>query len=286
MPSVVIVGHYFHNRRQLSMGLAAAGFGAGNFIFAPILRCFIQAYGWRGALLLASGICLNCVVLGALLMPVMYWSRKITYELKQPSMSLKMLKSEEKMAADPTKANIFNLALLKDIKFIIFLVNNILWNIGSLILLVICTDFAYQHGCTKNQGALLVSAIGLCSLIGRVVVALLGGHRRVNRFYIFIISTAVSGFAIGLYPVNTGYGAMLSASAIYGLAFGTQVGVLAVVTVELFGVQKLTSAYGYLMFGNGTGAMLGPPIAGTCSVVSRVIRRPLSQWSVVVLAHP
>ena len=55
---------------------------------------------------------------------------------------------------------------------------------------------------------------------------------------------------------------MLSASAIYGLAFGTQVGVLAVVTVELFGVQKLTSAYGYLMFGNGAGAMMGPPIAG------------------------
>ena len=37
VPSVVIVGHYFQIRRQLAMGLAAAGFGAGNFIFAPIL---------------------------------------------------------------------------------------------------------------------------------------------------------------------------------------------------------------------------------------------------------
>lgn len=213
-------------------------------------------------MLISSGICLNCCVLGALLMPVQYWSKKITYQPKEPTMSLKLIKSEELIAAEKARENIFNLDLMKDPKFLIFLINNILWNIGSLILLVICTDFAYKHDVSKNQGALLVSTIGLCSLIGRVMVALLGGHRRVNRFYIFIASTAVSGLTIALYPMNAEYIAMLSVSAVYGLAFGTQVGVLAVVTVELFGVQKLTSAYGYLMFGNGTGAMLGPPIAG------------------------
>ena len=244
------------------MGLAAAGFGAGNFIFAPILRCFILIFGWRGAMLISSGICLNCCVLGALLMPVQYWAKDKTYKLKDLALSLTRSKSQQLVVNNKAKVSIFNVELLKDIKFIIFLANNILWNIGSLILLVICSDFAYKHGMSKDKGALLVSTVGLCSLIGRVVVAFLGGHRRVNRFYIFVASTAVSGLAIGMFPLSDEYVAMLSASAIYGLSFGTQVGVLAVVTVELFGVQKLTSAYGYLMFGNGAGAMLGPPIAG------------------------
>ena len=194
-------------------------------------------------------------------MPVQYWRKEKTYQLKDPTLALTLSKSQE-LVPDKVKENIFNFELLKDIKFLIFLANNILWNIGSLILLVICTDFAYKHGVSKDKGAMLVSTVGLCSLIGRVVVAFLAGHRRVNRFYIFVASTAVSGLAIGMFPLRTEYVAMLSASAIYGLSFGTQVGVLAVVTVELFGVQKLTSAYGYLMFGNGAGAMLGPPIAG------------------------
>ena len=260
VPSVVIVGHYFQIRRQLAMGLAAAGFGAGNFIFAPILRYFIECFGWRGAMVITSGICLNCCVLGALLMPVQFWSKEKTYHPKD--IALFMTQSKELVVSDKEKENIFNLELLKDIKFLIFLANNILWNVGSLILLVICSDFAYKHGVSKDSGAMLVSTVGLCSLIGRIVVAFLGGHQKVNRFYIFIASTAVSGLAIGCFPISPDYIAMLSASAIYGLAFGTQVGVLAVVTVELFGVQKLTSAYGYLMFGNGAGAMMGPPIAG------------------------
>ena len=275
VPSVVIVGHYFQIRRQLAMGLAAAGFGAGNFIFAPILRYFIQCFGWRGAMVITSGICLNCCVLGALLMPVQFWSKEKTYRLQDSSLPL--THSKELLVSNNEKDNIFNLELLKDVEFLIFLANNILWNVGSLILLVICSDFAYKHGVSKDSGAMLVSTIGLCSLIGRVVVAFLGGHQKVNRFYIFIASTAVSGLAIGCFPISPDYIAMLSASAIYGLSFGTQVGVLAVVTVELFGVQKLTSAYGYLMFGNGAGAMMGPPIAGMYKSIPIDFRNFFSQ---------
>ena len=229
------------------MGLAAAGFACGNFIFAPLLRGLIMYFGWRGACIIASGFCLNCGVLGALLCPIEKWSKECM-TIEKPR--------------DTGLSGVFDISLLKDCKFMIFLVNNILWNIGSLILLVICTDFAYKRGIEKNKGAILVSTVGLCSLIGRVLVAFLASHNKCNRFIVFILSTAVSGLAILLYPVHSSFVSMLAFSAIYGLFFGSQVGVLAVVAAELFGVERLTSAYGYLMFGNGAGAMLGPPIAG------------------------
>ncbi len=197
-------------------------------------------------------------------MPVSYWGKERVILPKPTEGSihtLNMEKSHERVLVRDKK-NLFNWVLLKDVKFLIFLFNNILWNIGSLILLVICTDFAHKHGVPKESGAMLISAIGFCSLIGRVGIAFTGGHQSCNRFYIFIASTAVSGLAIALFPMSGKYASMLTFSIIYGLAFGIQVGVLAVVTVELFGVRLFTSAYGYLMFGNGAGAMLGPPIAG------------------------
>ncbi len=247
VPSVVIVGLYFDKKRNLAMGLAAAGFACGNFIFAPLLRFLIQYFGWRGALIIASGFTLNCCFLGALLCSATLWSKEYL-TIEKPK--------------DTGLATLFNISLLKDLKFMIFLVNNILWNIGSLILLVVCTDYAYKKGIAKNKGAVLVSTVGLCSLIGRMMVAFLANHRKCNRFVLFIISTAISGVAIALYPVSDAFVALIAFSAIYGLFFGVQLGVLAVVTAELFGLERLTSAYGYLMFGNGVGAMLGPPIAG------------------------
>lgn len=229
------------------MGLGAAGFACGNFIFAPLIRVLIQQFGWRGAMIISSGFCLNCCVMGALLCPVTLWTSG--YDIH---------KSDKRT----NLARLFNISLFKDLKFVIFLANNILWNIGSLILLVICTDYALHKGIPKNRGAVLISTVGLGSLIGRVMVALFASYPRCNRFVVFIISTAISGVAIGFYPVHDSFLSLLICSAVYGLFFGFQVGVLAVVTAELFGVEKLTSAFGYLMFGNGAGAMMGPPIAG------------------------
>lgn len=257
VPSVVIVGFFFEKRRNLAMGIAAAGFGAGNFIFAPILRGMVHVFGWRGAMILTSGFCLNCCVLGALMCPVSYWAKSnLEISLKVPS------KDRDDDSYMRQLANLFNISLIQDAKFMIFLLNNVLWNIGSLILLHLCADFALISGISKNNGAILISTLGGCSLLGRVAIAFLGSHKCCNRFMVFIVSTGLSGLAILLFPVYRNMFAFASWTAVYGLSFGIQLGVLAVVTAELFGVERLTSAYGYLMFGNGAGAMLGPPIAG------------------------
>lgn len=189
--------------------------------------------------------------------PVSYWAKSnLEISLKVPS------KDRDDDSYMRQLANLFNISLIQDAKFMIFLLNNVLWNIGSLILLHLCADFALISGISKNNGAILISTLGGCSLLGRVAIAFLGSHKCCNRFMVFIVSTGLSGLAILLFPVYRNMFAFASWTAVYGLSFGIQLGVLAVVTAELFGVERLTSAYGYLMFGNGAGAMLGPPIAG------------------------
>lgn len=51
-------------------GIAVAGSGLGTFIFAPLIDYFIKEYGWRGTLLILSGIVLNCAIFGALFRPL------------------------------------------------------------------------------------------------------------------------------------------------------------------------------------------------------------------------
>lgn len=47
-------------------GITVAGSGLGNFMIAPLVSFLIQEYGWRGTLMVLSGIMLNCALFGAL----------------------------------------------------------------------------------------------------------------------------------------------------------------------------------------------------------------------------
>ena len=68
--SVVIVAFYFENKRALATGLSVCGSGIGTFVFSPLTEFLIDTYGWRGTMMLWSGIIFNLVVCGALLRPL------------------------------------------------------------------------------------------------------------------------------------------------------------------------------------------------------------------------
>ena len=70
LPSVVLVGFYFEQKRALATGIAVCGSGIGTFIFAPLSQFLISNYGWKGGLWIIGGICLNGTVCGALFRPL------------------------------------------------------------------------------------------------------------------------------------------------------------------------------------------------------------------------
>ncbi|XP_076223668.1 monocarboxylate transporter 5 isoform X3 [Nomia melanderi] len=70
LPAIVSVSCYFEKYRSLATGIAVCGSGLGTLIFAPCLEYLIAIYGWRGTIMLCSGIVLNCVILGSLFRPL------------------------------------------------------------------------------------------------------------------------------------------------------------------------------------------------------------------------
>ncbi|CAC5382329.1 unnamed protein product [Mytilus coruscus] len=68
--AISCVGQYFEKKRAFAMGIALCGTGIGTFVLAPLTEYLIELYTWRGAVLIASGIMLNCVVGGLFFRPL------------------------------------------------------------------------------------------------------------------------------------------------------------------------------------------------------------------------
>ncbi|XP_017752869.1 PREDICTED: monocarboxylate transporter 12 [Eufriesea mexicana] len=89
LPAIVSVTCYFEKYRSLATGIAVCGSGLGTLIFAPCLDYLIAIYGWRGAILICSGIVLNCTVFGALFRPLEMNKPKKTSSTEKPSQDIK-----------------------------------------------------------------------------------------------------------------------------------------------------------------------------------------------------
>ena len=76
LPSILAVGFYFEKRRALANGITHSGSGIGTFLYSPLTEYLLGHYGWKGTMLILSGLVLNCVAFCALFRPVDHRKRK------------------------------------------------------------------------------------------------------------------------------------------------------------------------------------------------------------------
>ncbi|XP_072142321.1 monocarboxylate transporter 13-like [Dermacentor andersoni] len=70
LPAIVCVTSYFDRRRSLATGITVCGSGVGTFVMAPLVQALVRVYGWKGTLIICSGLSLQGVVAGSLMRPV------------------------------------------------------------------------------------------------------------------------------------------------------------------------------------------------------------------------
>ncbi|XP_058063307.1 uncharacterized protein LOC131213308 [Anopheles bellator] len=71
----VALNHYFAKKRGQAVGLSMAGTALGMLILPQLVRILLELYGFRGAVLILSGLALNAV-LGAMLLQPAKWHMK------------------------------------------------------------------------------------------------------------------------------------------------------------------------------------------------------------------
>ena len=132
LPSIVTVGHYFKKKRALATGIAVCGSGVGAFVFAPLTEFLIEEYTWKGAMWVISGICLNGVVVAAVLRPLS--ATPLRSEKPQASLDKDESSQGEQVSSHERKccniASIFDVSLLKSPTFLVYACSCFLWAIG------------------------------------------------------------------------------------------------------------------------------------------------------------
>ncbi|XP_072046251.1 monocarboxylate transporter 12-like [Amphiura filiformis] len=69
-PSISMIGQYFDEHFTLATGVAFSGGSIGQICVPLITDALIDAYGWRGAMCMLSGIMCHLIVCGAVLRPM------------------------------------------------------------------------------------------------------------------------------------------------------------------------------------------------------------------------
>ncbi|XP_014681780.1 PREDICTED: monocarboxylate transporter 3-like [Priapulus caudatus] len=250
-PSVVMVGTYFNRWRYLATAIACTGGGLGNILFAVVFNKVIVAYGWQGSMLINGAIALNLVLCGVMMRPL---------DTKR----------------SPTKMAVFDLTLLRDVKMFMFALSMICWNVGTITVYFIVSDYLKEMGVDHDSAIYLLTIIGIANTVGRPLagVTALVPHWPYANLWLYTLSILGHGVASILFNVGHSYGVFAFCGILFGFFFGTQLGAIANVIIDLFGMAKFNNSYGYLMFAQGVGIIIGPPIAGAIVVISQWTQSP------------
>ncbi|VDO93385.1 unnamed protein product [Soboliphyme baturini] len=70
LSSVIVVNYYFEKKRAMATGIAVCGSGLGAMTFGPLLTFLNDCFGWQGALLIVTGITMNCFACSLIYIPL------------------------------------------------------------------------------------------------------------------------------------------------------------------------------------------------------------------------
>jgi len=117
-------------------------------------------------------------------------------------------------------------------------------------------------GIGSASASLIVSAVGVSNMAGRVLVGLLVDRPWVSALLVHNVSLAASGVVVASFPFCVALEEYLTLGVALGFSAAPFISLTSVVLVDLLGLDSLTSAFGLLIAFRGTSAVLGPPLAG------------------------
>lgn len=249
VPSVGAVQPWFVRRRAFATGIAVAGIGAGNLIVPPLAAWWIDLYGWRGAYLVLSAFALVLAGGAAWIVD----NNPARREQRTGERLAPPAKPEAQQGATLSQA-------LRSRDFWILYVSLFLPTVGVFVPMVHLAPFASDHGHGETAGVMLVSLIGLGSLLGRFTIG--GLADRMGRLRATSLMYAGLGSSFISWWMSESLWALGAMSVGMGLFYGGFVATLPAVVMDIFGGRAVSAIIGGLYTAPGIGTLIGPPLAG------------------------
>jgi MFS family permease len=248
VPCNATVVRWFVRRRGLAVGVASAGGSVGAFVLPPVALWLVSALGWRRAYLV-FGAAIFLALTG------------VACVMRRDPESLG-LHPDGAAPAAPAGAfggwTVREAVRLREF-WMLFSVFGLSWT-AIFIPLVHLVPLARDLGIEPLRAAILVSALGIAAVAGRLVMGWLSD--RVGRRPILAVALAaqaVSFLALGRAATLP---ALAGATLLFGFSYGTVSVIFPAMVADFFGRAHAGSLVG-LVFGlAGPTAALGPVGAG------------------------
>ncbi|KAL3847025.1 hypothetical protein ACJMK2_017961 [Sinanodonta woodiana] len=158
--------------------------------------------------------------------------------------------------------SVFQLSLMKDSGFVIFLLSYMLYGLGYYVPYVYLPVYAESVGIDIDLAAWTISAAGIANTIGRVMFGFLSDLPCVNRLYLYSAAVVICGVASTLIPLLDSFPLLVTYACIFGAFSGVTITLTSVVLVDLVGIDLLSEAFGISNMVAGVTSLAGPPLAG------------------------
>lgn len=160
--------------------------------------------------------------------------------------------------------------LLCNTPFLLFCISNFLTSIGFSVPYIFLPDRGLQQGwaqigdpdVSRQKLSTLIAIMGLLNTVGRVIFGWLADRKNVNRLFMYNTVLVLCGIFCILSCFCTSFISLAVYAGFYGFLIGVYVCLTPVVLVDLLGLEKLSNAFGVVLFFQGLGAVVGTPIAG------------------------
>jgi len=250
-PVLSTITRWFKTNRGLMTGFAIAGVGTGTLIVPTIANGLISAYGWRFSFFLLGMILLLMIVgLAQLFVGDPISKGLVPYGTEGPVNELR--------DCEPNGISLRD--VYRDTQLWILFAVYVCSGFVIQIALVNITIYAMSLGVSASSGAMLLSFIGLGSLVGRIF-----GGAASDRFGSkpMIITASLSMailFSLLLLSRNTLV--LVLFAGFFGLVYGEILCMMPILPAELFGLRNHGAILGVITFASTIGGALGPVVAG------------------------
>lgn len=236
----VFVGIYFGNRASVFLSILSTAGPTGAVIFPFLINICIEQYGWRGCLLIFSGVYFNIIPCG---MYLWFCQKKAQNMATNNAVQL-----PENIN---TPKRLFDTSVFRNLLFTVFLFA--MSSITGYINLIMASLPMYLvfNGFNLSMSALGYSIMSIVSIPPRIIMGIILRLTGWPFVYFYIVLSISVALMIFIMMGITGFTSLIFCCVMLGLLYGCPIGLYSLVVLEFIGSQKYSSAMGISETTNG-----------------------------------
>jgi len=264
IPAVVAVAENFTTRRSLAVGLSVCGAGAGQVLVAPLVSWLIQSFGWRGALQALSCLTFSCAGFGIFMKQPAPGGRveNVERNLRRES----VMSDDDDDEPNRTVLTVILGPKIGRSEHVHVFLLIVLADAFSVMALYIPYSYlqpvAENHGVSPDLSTLLISAIGVGSVCGRLLAGWMSDQPWCHPLYLTRAVVTIACAVPFLLSWVDHFWMFAGLSVLFGFLTGQWIAATSPLFVSLLGVDQLSQAFGLCTFVRGLASLVSPPLAG------------------------